>query len=195
MRAEPFGDAPNVHVPRAEFRAFLRSILDASRHIGDHLPSDGAASDQITPSMESLRALDLDERKAFYDANRIREQRGWYAKKAGINKRASKRWVCYGVVAYLTAIVLTLLRIANPSWDFWPIDPIIVIASSMLGWTQIKKFNELSASYTLTAHEIGIIQGKIEEVKDEKQFSSFVNEAEQAFSREHTQWVARQSHQ
>ena len=57
---------------------------------------------------------------------------------------------------------------------------------------QIKKFNELNSSYTLTAHEIGIIQTRLQDVEAEEEFSDFVNEAELAFSREHTQWVARQ---
>lgn len=36
--------------------------------------------------------------------------------------------------------------------------------------------------------------GKIQEVGSEPEVSSFVNEAEQAFSREHTHWVARQQY-
>ena len=47
------------------------------------------------------------------------------------------------------------------------------------------------ASYNLTAHEIGIIRANSDSVETEKDLSNFVNEAELAFSREHTQWVAR----
>jgi hypothetical protein len=57
---------------------------------------------------------------------------------------------------------------------------------------QIKKFSELSSAYSLTAHEIGIIEDRIDEADTEDEFSDFVNEAELAFSREHTQWLARQ---
>ena len=195
MRAEPFGDADNVVVRRAEFRNHLRAILDANRHIGDRIPADEAAEDQITESMETTRALPLDDRKTFYDTHRIREQRSWYARKASDNKMASRRWVAGGVLAYATAISLVLLRIAFPEHEIWPIEPLIVGASSIVGWTQVKKFNELASSYTLTAHEIGIAQGRVCEVSTEAEFSDFVNEAEQAFSREHTQWVARQQAQ
>jgi hypothetical protein len=55
----------------------------------------------------------------------------------------------------------------------------------------MKRHSELTASYNLTAHEIGIIKGNAEAVETESEFSDFVNEAELAFSREHTQWVAR----
>ncbi|WP_237479232.1 DUF4231 domain-containing protein [Lichenibacterium dinghuense] len=192
MRAEPFGDADKLSIRRSEFRNHLLAILEANRHIGERLPPDTAANDQITVSMEETRALDLSSRKAFYEEHRIRNQRTWYARKASRNKRASRIWVFASVIAYLFAIGLTIGRIVYPEFKLWPIEPVIVIASSIIGWTQVKKFNELASSYTLTAHEIGIIQGRVKEISTEPEFSTFINEAEQAFSREHTQWVARQ---
>ena len=192
MRAEPFGDAVNQAQPRAEFRKHLLEILRANRLIGDRMPPDSAAKDQIPDSMQAVRALALDDRKQYYLERRIHEQRRWYARKAGMNKKASRRWMATGIVAYSVAICLALSRIAYPEWQHWPIDPFLVFASAVIGWTQVKKFNELASSYTLTAHEIGLIQGKLESVDSETTFSEFVNDAEQAFSREHTQWVARQ---
>ena len=56
---------------------------------------------------------------------------------------------------------------------------------------QAKKFSELAASYTLAAHEINIIKSLSLEEMTEEEFSIFVGDAENAFSREHTQWVAR----
>jgi hypothetical protein len=58
---------------------------------------------------------------------------------------------------------------------------------------QVKKFNELAAAYTVTAHETGLIKPKLEAVDSESDFSDFINDAELAFSREHTLWIARQS--
>ncbi|NKC17160.1 MAG: SLATT domain-containing protein [Gammaproteobacteria bacterium] len=58
-------------------------------------------------------------------------------------------------------------------------------------WLQAKKHNELNSSYSLAIHEIGIIKGKAEFVETEEQFSDFVMSSENAFSKEHTQWVAR----
>jgi hypothetical protein len=195
MRAEPFGDVDNVTVKRAEFRDHLKAILQANREIGHRIPPDSAANDQITTSMEQARALSLEERKTLYENHRINEQREWYAGKATSNRRASRRWLLAGVCAYATAILFSLLRIAYPEQKIWPIEPLIVVASSIVGWTQVKKYNELASSYTLTAHEIGIIQSRVREVISESEVSDFVNEAEQAFSREHTQWVARQQSQ
>lgn len=195
MRSSPFGDADSITIPRSEFRQHLLAILKANRFIGDKMPPDSAAKEQIPENMEEVRARDLEHRKAFYSEHRIKDQRMWYTAKAGANKRASRHWLLAGIVAYAVAIVLALFRIEYPDWELWPIEPVIVLASSFVGWTQIKKFNELASSYTLTAHEIGIIQNRIGEIDKEDDFSEFVNDAEQAFSREHTQWVARQQAQ
>lgn len=192
MRAEPFEDVDNVIIQRSKFRGYLLSILEANRHIGERIPPNSAAEEQITTSMEKTRSLSLENRKQIYEVHRIREQRNWYALKASYNKKASKKWMIAGILTYILAIIFALLRIAYPEYQIWPIEPLIVLAAAIIGWTQVKKFNELSSSYTLTAHEIGIIQGRINEIESETDFSDFVNDAEQAFSREHTQWVARQ---
>ena len=56
---------------------------------------------------------------------------------------------------------------------------------------QAKRFSELASSYTLAAHEIALIREQSFLPKTETEFSLFVSDAENAFSREHTQWVAR----
>lgn len=193
MRGEPFGDADDLKTRREEFRAYLTDILLANRLLGDRMPADQAAAHQVTPTMEETRGLPLVDRIKYYDRLRIQEQREWYAGKAAANKAASRVWLAIGIMAYGAAIVMSLFRITEPKFAFWPIDPVIIFASCILGWMQIKKFNELASSYTLTAHEIGILQSKVGEVLTEAEFSKFVVDAEQAFSREHTQWLARQA--
>lgn len=194
MRAAPFQDAKDVKEPRAEFRSHLKSVLESNRHVAEKMSPGEAAKDQVTDSMENIRALSLKDRKNFYDMFRVRDQRRWYQIKSGANKRAGAAWVTLCVIVYAFAIASVLLRTVFPEWKIWPTEPLIVAASSIVGWIQIKRFNELATSYALTAHEIGIIQGKIFEIKSEQDFSEFVNEAELAFSREHTQWVARQQY-
>lgn len=138
-----------------------------------------------------LRSSTLAERMSIYEEARIREQREWYATKAGQNKRVVFRWVLACIVIYGTAIASSLYRAANPEVDFSPTDMLIAAAACIVGWVQIKKYNELAASYILTAHEIGLLHATFSAVKEEREFAEFVISAEQAFSREHTQWVAR----
>lgn len=191
MRSDPFFDAEVVQVPRSEFRNHLAGILRANQNIGESIAGYYSDAEQITGVMEEIRALSLEERKTFYRENRIYDQRKWYSKKAFQNKVSFRYWVSIIVVVYLLAMLSVLLRLAFPEVVWWPTEPLTVLAASIVGWVQIRKFNELASSYTLTAHEIGIIQGRIDEIYTEREFSDFVSEAELAFSREHTQWVAR----
>jgi len=90
--------------------------------------------------------------------------------------------VIAGVIGYVVAVVLVLLRLRYPEWQFWPIEPVIVFAPSVIGWMHVKKYSELGAAYTVAAHEIGLITPKLDDIDTEAQFSDFVNDAELAFS-------------
>jgi len=195
MRAAPFGSEDDEATTREEFQQHLRVILAANRSIGDKIPADRAAENQITSSMEEIRASDWVKRLDIYRELRIKDQLKWYNDKATENKRKSKLWVVIAIGVYLVAIGLSLTRIAHLELRIMPVETLILVASTIVGWTQIKKFNELASSYTLTAHEIGLTFGPLRQVKKEEDLAKFVLEAEQAFSREHTQWVARQSFQ
>ena len=190
MRAAPFD------VDEGENRLFrnaLSNILADSNFIGVALTGNPSTGDQITGEMVSIRTLPINERLEHYKKDRIDDQRLWYARKASRNKRSAGIWIGVGVVVYLFSATSVLTHIVEPTWTLLPTDPLIVIASSVLGWVQIKKFNELAAAYTLTAHEIGILQNRIGEITSESDLSEFINDSELAFSREHTQWVARAS--
>lgn len=193
MRAKPFADRPSVTEVREEFAAFLRAILDANSYVRDSISRRPIMGDQITAAMDAKRALTLDMRKELYRRERIDDQRSWYVGKVRTNRRQFAIWAAACGAVQAAAILLVLLRIRyDEQWQFWPTEPLIVLASSVIGWTQIKKFNELSSAYSLAAHEIGIIETQIGHATSEEAFSEFVNDAERAFSREHTQWVARQ---
>ena len=68
-----------------------------------------------------------------------------------------------------------------------------MVASSILTWLQAKKHNELSSSYSLTAHEIILIKSEVNRIENEIDFSEYIMNCENAFSREHTQWFARKN--
>jgi hypothetical protein len=85
---------------------------------------------------------------------------------------------------------MLLYRIKDPSLSL-PIEVIATAAGAALTWLQAKKHNELNSAYALTAHEIALIKGESDSVHSEAQLSEYVVNSEAAFSREHTQWVAR----
>ena len=191
MRAEPFLDANSVHEVNAVFRDMLRGILSSNNQIGDLLGGDDCANEQITSEMQSIRARDIEDRKNFYLSARIDEQRGWYAKKSKHNKKRSSQFFALLVVLQAIAIALVLSRIAFPEWKIWPTEVFVVAAGAVTTWIQLKRFQEIATAYALTAHEIGIIRTKLDEANSNELFSDFVRDAENAFSREHTQWIAK----
>ena len=191
MHATPFAGAHDQ--AKLRFRDELHEVFRNNAETARQITGDYSGGHQITKAMDEVRAKSLPERMAYYLEHRVNDQRGWYTRKSRANRDAAKFWVGLSAVSYVVAGSMALSRIAWPDWKYWPIEPLIVVAASIVGWMQIKKFNELAAAYSVTAHEIGLILPKADAIKTEAEFSEFVNDAEMAFSREHTLWVARQS--
>ncbi len=194
MRAEPFLDAASVGEVNNVFRRLLEGILSSNNQIGDLLGGDDCARDQITQFMRNTRAKHIEFRRQFYLSSRIGEQRKWYAKKSKYNRRRSTQFFVLLVILQIIAVAFVLIRIAFPQWEIWPTQVFVVAAGSVTAWTQLKRFQEIGTAYALTAHEIGIIESKITEPDTDELFSDFVRDAENAFSREHTQWIAKVEH-
>ncbi|RWK29335.1 DUF4231 domain-containing protein [Mesorhizobium sp.] len=191
MRAEPF-DGDNENETKRKFSEFLNQILKLNSHIQEPISKRPRTGHQITKAMENRRLDNLNERKNIYRRLRIDDQRNWYVKRTRSNRLSFRFWVILCVVVQGSAICLAAYRILhNGALDYWPTEPLLVFASSIIGWIQIKKFNELATAYSLTSHEIGIASTRLDDVHSESEFSDFVNDTERAFSREHTQWVAR----
>ncbi|WP_082894695.1 DUF4231 domain-containing protein [Sulfitobacter geojensis] len=189
MRAHPFEDIDSIEIPKASLRNLLKDLLQVNRHIAASLATDD--TEQVTETMIDIRRLTLEERLTYYIKYRIDNQRIWYSKKSRENKNALSFWVGATIVLYIiAAATLNAEQMGLPIATL-AFDPMIVLVASALGWLQMKRHGELMASYNLTAHEIGVIKGNANTVQTEKELSDFINEAELAFSREHTQWVAR----
>jgi hypothetical protein len=140
--------------------------------------------------MQEIRKYSLTDRLNYYISNRINEQRNWYHVKATFNKEKAKKWFIGLVITNSVVILLLLIEVGYKVYNL-PTPALIVVGSSILSWTQIKKYQDLATSYGLTAHEIGIIKDQSFKVQSERDLSDFVKDSENAFSREHTQWVAR----
>ncbi len=192
MRAHPYEDAGNETAIKAKFLGYLREIVRTNKVLVQSGFSTEVSAEQVTTSMQDIRSMPLERRAAFYIQERVKSQQTWYVGKARSNRHAFKWWVIASVTAYILAILLALSRIAFPLWHHLPIEPLILFASFVIGWVQIKKHSELAASYTLTAAEIGMAKEEAQHVGTENAFSNYVNDTELVFSREHTQWVARQ---
>lgn len=187
-RAEPFNvaDAAAQH----SFHDRLKKITEQNTEATQRLSYDLTAH-QITAAMNAIRQNNLDFRMKFFRDKRIDEQLSWYAKKAEFNRKRSTRYFLALILMNALAVLFAVLRLEFVQETFWYTDIAVAAAASLLTWIQAKRYSELSASYTLTAVEIGIIREQSDHIVSEHAFSAFVGDTENAFSREHTQWIAR----
>lgn len=192
MRAEPYIDCENVEIMRKLFVNDLKVILEQNKSLIGKLGLEASIDDPITDVMIQIRKLPLQGRFDFYKNERIKDQAIWYAKKSIFNKKRSSYWFWLTVSLHAFAIVLLLINISQIELKL-PIEVIAVAASSVLTWLQAKKHNELSSSYSLTAHEIALIKSESTDIKNENDLSEYIINCENAFSREHTQWYARKT--
>lgn len=188
MRAEPFNTPDDI--ARVAFVDSLKKILNANRQISSHA-IEMTTNRQITDAMRAIRALPLAERIKLYERGRVEDQHTWYQKKAGTNKRLAGTWFGILICVNVAAIGFALGKVFCPTTNFWPTDVLVAAAGAVLTWLQTKRYQELAASYALTTHEIGLLRAALPTDPTDEQFSVYVGDAENAFSREHTQWQAR----
>jgi hypothetical protein len=187
-RGEPFdhSDAED----RSNFRNVLQMIVEQNKDVAQRLSThlDGI---QITADMVARRNRPLTERISVYLEERVKDQQQWYAQKAARNRSMAARLYGALIVTIAIAIAFAVSKVSVPDAKHWPTDLLIVIASGLFAWIQSKRYSELASSYSLAAHEISLIREQAFTSNSDSEFSRFVGDTENAFSREHTQWVAR----
>lgn len=144
----------------------------------------------VTDSMRMLRASPRSIRTDTYIDKRVKDQVGWYAKKAAHNKARYRMFGLFVVIVEVAAVVLGILRVGG---SIGPdvLSPLAACAAGLIGWVQAKKYANISEAYAVTSHEISFIPGTLSGVDSEEEWAQAVHDAEAAFSREHTMWQAR----
>lgn len=187
-RAEPY-DCSDSNAD-ALLVARIRELVKQNNEIA-HLLSAHLEKPNISDEMRRHRSKKLNERITLYSSGRINDQLEWYASKARFNKKMARKFFWGLLACNACAVMFAIVRIRHPAIQAWPTDVFVTSAAALLSWIQSKRFSELSASYTLTANEIGLVKEQAADLMNSKEFSVFVGDAENAFSREHTQWLAR----
>ena len=191
MKAVPFDISEQEQAATKVFREYLAATLKANRQLGNIIRANDVGEEQITTDMLGLRLLSVSDRKDKYLNERVDGQQSWYSAKSA-DKLRSRNIAFFILFLISTALIVSVfleIEVMNTSFEMF--DPLLVLLTGLIGWVEVKRFGELSASYGLTSHEIGLIRSGVDIVQDEKSLSDYVNEAERAFSREHTQWLAR----
>ena len=161
----------------AEFNR-LGSSLHAPAHPGGTSP------------LMDLRMESLQERRDIYREQRISDQRDWYARRASEHRASARRWQTVMVCAQILGIAAAVLK----GVDVVHVDLLsllAVVAASVSAWTNAGDYLRTARAYDFAALELDVILGLIGDQNTEEEWMSYVADAEQAMSREHTMWLAR----
>ena len=185
VRAQPFeGDGPDVD---KQFLAQTYSLLQDLRSIP--LGTEEPDAHQITDKMRQVRALEFDERRQVYLADRIADQQRWYSEKERWNDRRARGWVLVSIVLQFAGLVGGALKM----FGWVTIDLLGFLAASagsVTAWIEAKQYRNLATAYGIASQELASIASELPTLHSEERWAAFVSQAEEAISREHTLWRA-----
>lgn len=144
---------------------------------------------ELTPAMKALRAASFDARKAAYRRDRIQDQIDWYTSRARKHERAADLWLRVAAAMSVLGVIAAAFRFVGV-FEVDLLGVAAACASAAIAWNQLNQNRVLVTAYRVTARELAIIRDRLDYV-EENEWATFVSDAEDAISREHTLWLAR----
>lgn len=172
------------------FEENLKKIIGQKKDffvlIGKKYPNENMISDE----MIEIRKSSFEKRKRIYLESRIQNQINWYSinsKKNSTHKNITFIFMIGFQILGILFFILELNSLIKVS--FTSIS--IALTSILLTWLQLKRFQELTESYAITAMELKFIKDKSKFITNDDELAKYVDDSENAISREHTLWLAR----
>ncbi|WP_210489341.1 DUF4231 domain-containing protein [Rufibacter aurantiacus] len=173
-------------------RKYLKDLHQLMSEAGVNIVPDASTAQRpITDNMRLVRSLDYFQRLNIYLQSRLLEQQQWYTKKAVWNNNKGEYWYWIVITLQVLALINSIALLLNPELPTSIISVLGTSAASAYGWLQLKQFKSLGQAYSSTANELLIIAELAKDVKNDKQLSDYIINAENAISREHTNWIAK----
>ena len=168
------------------FVSRLTEVVESLEYVSVRSSASGA---QITDSMRRCRAAALPDRTTAYERGRIDDQQEWYRTKGRWNERRAR--VLGGATLALEVVGLgaAVIRAAGIV-DVDLLGVVAALAAALTAWSQMKQHDALARAYAVASHELAAIRALIVWQDTEAGWASFVDQAEEAISREHTLWRA-----
>ena len=173
----------------SRLRGIQRSQLEAAKATA---PALDPSAVMISNFMQHVRSSSLDERKTLYLSARLIDQKLWYAKKAQHNATMRSRLFCVSLALQLVGIIFAIGTVFLGAWLVHIVPILVTCGAGTIAWSHMKRHSVLSQSYALAANELAYQEPRAEDIFNEADFAVFVNDVEDAISREHTLWLARQ---
>ena len=189
MKAAPFKEDSTAEQSFIERLKEIRKARPSSpKDLAHSLDPDSQA---LSKFVSDMRRKSVDERRDMYLESRLRDQKIWYSNKATFNSRKENCWFWTVVVLQVLAIVLAIIWAASSSLPVNVVPLLMTCAASAIAWSQMKRYGELTQSYSLAAQELGEQEAIASNIKEEDDLLTFVEQVEETISREHTMWCAR----
>jgi hypothetical protein len=171
----------------SEFLARLRQLPDGLP--GGALIPPVEGSRQITAAMRDLRSESLGVRQAAYRRGRVANQQTWYAHRARRSRRRADSWNLALLAAEASAAVGAVLKAAGiVEIDLLGISGAVIAGAT--AWLQTKQHEMLATQYTVASLELAAIAELMPISGGDQEWAEFVDQAEEAISREHIMWKA-----
>ena len=173
--------------------AFLFRLSEILAQLSElTLPKTPADDREITDAMRQVREAPFQVRREVYLQDRVSNQVSWYTDRASRHRLAARIWFVVSVAASAGGVLVAALRMFGVI-DMDLLGVAAAVATAAIAWNQLNQNRNLVSAYRLTARELSIIRDRVPHV-DEADWPSFVSDAEDAVSREHTMWLARHGH-
>ncbi|MGG7569527.1 DUF4231 domain-containing protein [Streptomyces sirii] len=153
------------------------------------LVPDRGAPKQVTAEMTQVRQLSLGERRAIYLRERIENQREWYGTESRWNERRTTMWALSLTVLELLGVCAGVAKVAGVI-DVDLLGVCAALAAGGTAWMQTKQHKTQATAYADPRHESATIVLRAQRPFTEAEWATFVANAEDAVSREHTLWRA-----
>jgi len=191
MKTEPYDNNVSDSDAENSFITRLEEIFHRTSDIATRLTSNVQGGSQISEHMKQIRNTSLEERKNYYTNNRIHEQFVWYSTKANWNQKRESIWLFISWVLQIAAIIIAIVIVAFTDFNIMPIGIITTAGAGAMSWMHSKSYRELSQSYSLTAHDLSLLESRASQVTTERDLPELVLDVERTISREHSMWLAR----
>lgn len=144
---------------------------------------------QVTPTMRDLRAKPLSGRQEAYRVGRIEDQRDWYSRKAKWNDDRARLLRIVALVLEGVGVVAGIITVVGAvTADLLGL--VAAAIATVAAWMQTKQHETLARAYSVTAQELAAVRTDWEANRTDEEWATFVDQAEEAISREHTLWRA-----
>ena len=170
--------------PEVELSRRLKEIADK---VADMAPI-AIGSPPATTEMKQERDTTESDRVSLYQTERIRSQMAWYRSKSEFNAVRRNTWAAVAITFQALALGLGVV-VVFLDWDFDAVGIFTSCAAAAVAWSAVKQHETLARSYSVASNELAIIDARID-ARGWTDWARFVNEAEEAISREHTSWRA-----